>query len=153
MWYQTHKAMTKIVFKLKPKDREFLNNLTKTGNRNSREFERAYILLALDKGKKHEEITDFYNVSRITIWRIKKKYLISGVLEAIKDDPRPGQPKKYNENENVEIIAMACSKAPEGRARWTIRLLEKTLKEQKGMKSINRETIRLLLKKTNVSLG
>jgi len=51
--------MTKEIFKLKSKDREFLINLTKTGNRNSREFERAYVLLALDKGKKNEEITEF----------------------------------------------------------------------------------------------
>ena len=145
--------MTKIVLKLKPKDREFLINLTKTGNRNSREFERAYILLALDKGKKHEEITEFYNVSRITIWRVKSKYLKAGVQEAIKDEPRPGQPIKYSETEQAEIIAMACSNAPDGRARWTLRLLEKTLKKQKGIGTINRETIRLMLKKTNVSLG
>ena len=145
--------MTKIVLKLKPKDREFLINLTKTGNRNSREFERAYILLALDKGKKHEEITEFYNVSRITIWRVKSKYLKAGVQEAIRDEPRPGQPIKYSETEQAEIIAMACSNAPDGRARWTLRLLEKTLKKQKGMGTINRETIRLMLKKTNVSLG
>ena len=145
--------MTKIILKLKPKDREYLINLTKTGNRNSREFERAYILLALDKGKKHEEITEFYNVSRITIWRVKSKYLKAGVQEAIKDEPRPGQPIKYSETEQAEIIAMACSNAPDGRARWTLRLLEKTLKKQKGMGTINRETIRLMLKKTNVSLG
>jgi transposase len=145
--------MTKVAFKLRLKEREFLTNLTKTGNRNSREFERAYVLLALDKSKKHEEISEFYNVSRITIWRVKNKYFESGVEEAIKDDPRPGQPIKYSETDNAEIIAMACSKAPEGRARWTIRLLEETLKEQKGMETINRETIRLLLKKMNVSLG
>lgn len=140
-------------FKLKPKDFEFLTNLTKTGKRNSKEFERAYILLALDKGKKYNEIEDFYNVSRITIWRVKNKYLETGVMDAIKDDPRPGQPLKYKDKENAEIIALACSKAPEGRSRWTIRLLEKSLKEQKGMETINRESIRLLLKKTNVSLG
>ena len=54
--------MSKMTFRLKFKDREFLTNLTKTENRNSREFERAYILLVLDKGKKHYEIKDFYNV-------------------------------------------------------------------------------------------
>lgn len=145
--------MIKTVVKLKSKDRKFLVNLTKTGIRNSREFERAYVLLALDKGKKHEEITEFYNVSRITIWRVKSKYLNEGVQEAIKDEPRPGQPIKYSETDRAEIIATACSKAPEGRARWTIRLLEKTLKEKKAMVTINRETIRMLLKKTNVSLG
>ena len=145
--------MNKPAFRLKPKDREFLVNLTKTGNRNSREFERAYVLLALDKGKKREDITEFYNVSRITIWRVKAKYLHEGVQEAVKDEPRPGQPIKYSEKDKAEIIAMACSKAPEGRSRWTIRLIEKTLKERKVMVTINRETIRLLLKKTNVSLG
>ena len=145
--------MSKIPFTLKSKDREFLINLTKTGNRNSREFERAYVLLALDKGKKHQEISEFYNVSRITIWRVKSKYLNEGVKEAIKDEPRPGQPIKYDETNQAEIIAMACSKAPDGRARWTLRLLEKTLKERKIVVGINRETIRLLLKKTNVNLG
>jgi transposase len=143
--------MRTAAFKLKVKDREFLINLTKTGNRNSREFERAYILLALDKGKRHEEISEFYNVSRITIWRVKRKYLESGAMEAIKDEPRPGQPRKYDDNDMGEIVAMACSQAPEGRSRWTIRLLEKNLNEKGIM--INRESIRLVLKKTNVSLG
>ena len=140
-------------FKLKTEDRIFLTNLTKTGNRNIRVFERAYILLALDKGKQQSEIEDFYNVSRITVWRVKNKYIRSGILAAIQDEPRSGQPVKYKENEQAEIIALTCSKAPEGRSRWTLRLLEETLKKRKGMETINRESIRLLLKKTNVSLG
>lgn len=153
MWHKNHKAITKVALKLKSKEREFLNNLTKTGSHNSREFERAYMLLGLDKGKKHDEISEFYNVSRITIWRVKSKYFESGVEDAIKDEARPGQPIKYNEADNTEIVVMACSQAPNGRARWTIRLLEKTLKEKKGMESLSRETRRLLLKKKNVSLG
>lgn len=144
--------MKKERLRLKTKDREFLTNLTKTGNHNSREIERAYILLALDKGKNHAEIAEFFNVSRITIWRVKNKYLLSDVNEAILDEPRCGQPRKFDESDNAEIIAMACSQAPEGRSRWTIRLLEKNLKEKRGI-MINRESIRLLLKKTNVSLG
>ena len=145
--------MTKTTFKLKLKDREFLTNLTKTGNRNSREFERAYVLLALDKGKKPAEIADFYNVSRITVWRVKRNYLTGGVNRAIQDDQRSGQPVKYDDKVKADIIALACSQAPEGRSRWTIRLMEKTLKLEYGLETINRETIRLLLKKTNVSLG
>lgn len=139
-------------FSLTRKDRKFLETMTKTGKRNSREFEHAYILLALDKGKKHELIEEFYNVSRITIWRVKNKYLKFGVIEALKDEPRPGQPQKYKDKEKAEIIALACSKAPEGRSRWTIQLLEQKLRQQ-GMETITRETIRLILKKTNVNLG
>ncbi len=145
--------MKKTEFKLKTKDRKFLTNLTKTGSRNSREFERAYILLALDKSKKYREIEDFYNVSRITIWRVRNKYLEAGIPTAIQDEARTGQPVKYSDKENAEIIALACSNAPEGRSRWTLRLLEETLQQRKGMETINRESIRLLLKKTNVSLG
>ena len=145
--------MKRIEFKLETKDHKFLENLSKTGKRNSREFERAYILLALDKGKRSEEIQDFYNVSRITVWRIKKNYLKYGVLRAIQDEARSGQPVKYGEKVKADIIAMACSKAPEGRARWTIRLLEEKIRLEYGLETINRESIRLLLKKTNVSLG
>ncbi len=148
-----HKAMNRKTFKLKLKDREFLANLTKTGNRNSREFERAYILLALDKGKKQNEIEEFYNVSRITIWRIKRNYLNEGIYRAIHDEQRPGQPIKHDEKIKADIIALACSKAPEGRSRWTLRSLENTLKIEHSLETINRETIRLILKKTNVSLG
>jgi len=145
--------MTIKKIKLRTKDKAFLTDITKTGKRNSKEFERAYILLALDKGKTHEEIEDFYNVSRITIWRVKTKYNKYGAEIAIKDDPHPGQPLKYKDKEKGEIIALACTKAPEGRARWTLRLLQKALNKQKGLETINHETIRLTLKKTNVSLG
>jgi putative transposase len=145
--------MSRIEFKLTTKDREFLVELTKSGKRNSSEFERAYILLALDKEKKHEEIQDFYNVSRVTIWRVKKKYLNNGVEEALKDETRSGQPIKYDDKAKAEIVALACTKSPDGRSRWTLRLLEENLKQRKGMETINRESIRLVLKKTNVSLG
>lgn len=138
---------------LTKKEKKFLKKLTKTGKRNAKEFERAYVLLALDKGKSHAEVEDFLDVSRITIWRIKKKYNEYGAEEAIKEEERSGQPPKYSEKEKAEIVAVACTKAPEGRARWTLSLLQKNLKHKKGLKTINKETIRLTLKKTNVNLG
>lgn len=145
--------MKNNTFKLKSKDRLTLQKLTKTGVRPSREFEHAYILLALDRGSKRKDIEEFYQVNRVTIWRVQTKYLESGLQAALKDEARPGQPMKYNEKEIAEIVALACSNAPEGYARWTLRLLTSTLKSKKGFESINRETIRLTLKKTNVSLG
>ncbi len=142
---------TKI--ELTKKEKKFLEKLTKTGKRNAKEFERAYVLLAQDKGKSHEEIEGFLDVSRVTTWRIKKKYNEFGAEEAIKADERSGQPPKYSEKEKAEIVAVACTKAPEGRARWTLSLLQKNLKHKKGLETINKETIRLTLKKTNVNLG
>ena len=60
---------------------------------------------------------------------------------------------KYDEKGEAEIVALACTKAPTGRARWTLKLMESELRNRNGMETINRETIRLTLKKRNVSLG
>jgi transposase len=72
---------------------------------------------------------------------------------ALQDAPRSGQPKKYNEKHEAELIAIACTKAPEERSRWTLELLTKAMQEKPGCKTISKETIRLILKKTNVSPG
>jgi len=140
-------------FKLKAKDRNHLNSFIKSGKQSAKEIEHGYILLALEKKKSCSEIMDFYFVSRTTIWRIKNKYIKYGLETALKDAPRSGQPMKYNEKGEAEIVALACTKAPTGRARWTLKLMENELRNRDGMETINRETIRLTLKKRNVSLG
>ena len=143
----------KTNFKLKTKDKTYLEGFIKTWKQNAKEIEHGYILLALEKKKKCSEIMDFYFVARTTIWRIKNKYIEQGLEAAIKDAPRSGQPVKYNEKEEAEVVALACTQSPVGRARWTLKLMEAELKGRKGMEIINRETIRLTLKKRNVSLG
>ena len=140
-------------FKLNAKDRNYLKGFIKFGKKNAKEIEHGYILLALEKKKSCAEIMDFYFVGRSTIWRIKNKYIEYGLDAALKDAPRPGQPIKYDEQKEAEIIALACTNAPTGRVRWTLKLMETTLKNRTGMETINRETIRLTLKKRNVSLG
>ena len=140
-------------FKLKAKDKNYLKGFIKSGKQNAKEIEHCYILLALDKKKSSSEIADFYFVGRTTIWRIKNKYVEYGLEAAIKDAPRPGQPIKYDEKGEAEIVALACTKAPTGRARWTLKLMETELRNRNGMETINRETIRLTLKKRNVNLG
>lgn len=138
---------------LTPEHVEALKRFTRSGNKNAREINRAYILLWLHKGKKMAEIEDFLDVERTAIWRTKKNYLEKGLDQAIKDSPRSGQPKKYEQKQEAEIIALACSDPPEGRKRWTLELLTKQAKKHKGLETINRESIRLMLKKTNVNLG
>lgn len=138
---------------LTPEHVEALKRFTRSGNKNVREINRAYILLWLHKGKKMAEIEDFLEVERTAIWRTKKNYLEKGLDHAIKDNPRSGQPKKYKQKQEAEIIALACSDPPEGRQRWTLELLTKQAKKHKGLETINRESIRLMLKKTNVNLG
>ena len=145
--------MNKPEIKLTLREIKFLQKYKKAEGRSVREYNRANILLLLHKGKKKSDIADFLDIERTTIWRTKQKYLEAGMQEALEEKERSGQPVKYKDTQKAEVIATACSKSPEGRSRWTLKLLTDTLKKQEGLSTINRETIRLILKKTNVSLG
>lgn len=145
--------MKRPTVKLSPKEIDDIRSFKKASKRSQREYDRANILLLLHKGKKDIDIEDFLEVERTTIWRTRKRFLKEGLASTLKEKARSGQPKKYGQDQEAEIIALACSDAPEGRARWTLELLAETLAKKKGLGTINRETIRLILKKTNVSLG
>ena len=131
----------------------FLKRFKQQDKRSLREINRANILLLLHKGKEALEIAEFLDVGRNTVSRTKQKFLQDGIIVAIEEEARPGQPIKYASKQEAELIALACSTSPSGRTRWTLELLKEKLKKQKGFKTINRESIRLMLKKTNVSLG
>jgi transposase len=134
-------------------EREYLNEFTKCGTHKVREVNRAYMLLWLDQAMTSEAIASLLPVERTAIWRTKKKYFDGGVEHALPDGPRSGQPRKYKQKEQAEIIALACSSPPEGRKRWTLALLTEKAKAIDGLETINRESIRLILKKTNVNPG
>lgn len=131
----------------------FLKEFKQQKNRSLREINRANILLLLHRGKQAKEITDFLDVGRNTVSRTKQKFIREGIEAALEEEFRPGQPKKYKQRQEAEIIALACSDPPEGRERWTLQLLTKQASKKRGLETINRESIRLILKKNHVSLG
>lgn len=132
---------------------QFIKSFTSNGTKNVREVTRAQILLALHKGKKMDDIADFFDIDRTSVWRLKKKYKEVGAEEAVKDKPRPGQPNKYSEKDEADVVALACSNPPKGKEKWTIELLKEKAQKKKRLKDVNRESIRLMLKKNNVNLG
>jgi transposase len=138
---------------LKEKEVEYLHDFLKKGRKSARELARAHILLFTHEGKTEMEIKDTLRISRATVSNTKKRYREEGLQNALTEKPRPGQPKKYTNTQEAEIIAMACTDPPKGRKRWTIRLLTERMKRRKGFETINRETIRLTLKKAKLSLG
>lgn len=142
-----------IEIQLSNKEREFLTRFIKKGTVKARAIARANVLLLSDEGHSEEYISNAAKVHRQTIWRTKKRYLEVGLPQALHEKPRSGQPKKYDEKDEAEIIALACTKAPNGRNRWTVRLLTEELKKKKEFESINRESVRLILKKARLSLG
>ena len=142
-----------VKVKLMEDELDYLESVIKKGHHKSRVVTRARILLLTHEGKKDVDIVDFLGVSRITIWRTKKRYFHEGLESALEDKPRSGQPRKYTEKHEAEIIAHACTAAPKGRKRWSIQLLVEALQKKKGFETINRESVRLVLKKAKLSLG
>ncbi|MBD3202861.1 helix-turn-helix domain-containing protein [Candidatus Woesearchaeota archaeon] len=139
--------------KLKKKEKKFLKEYISKGKKKARSIARANVLLLLDQRWDNKSITASTGLHRQSIWRIKKRYLKEGIKSAITEKPRPGQPKKYSKKDKATLIATACSDPPKGRKRWTVRLLAKEMREKEGMKTMNRETVRLILKKTKQNLG
>ncbi len=145
--------MARITIHLKDEEREFLREFLKKGTRKARAIARANVLLLLDGGYDTATISKVLNVHRQRVWRIKRQYLDEGLMPALEEKPRSGQPRKYTEKHDAEIIAQACTKPPNGRKRWSIELLVEALRKKKGFETINRESIRLVLKKAELSLG
>lgn len=145
--------MKRIIIKLKQDEIKTLTTVVRKGKWRAREITRANILLLANRGKKSKEIADILGINRSTVAQVKKRYVSNGIQDALEEKPRPGQPKKYTEKGEVEIIAVACTDPPKGRKRWTIRLLTDELKKKKDFKTINRESVRLILKKRKLNLG
>lgn len=139
--------------KLKKKEGDYLRGFKKSGGLSLREHNRATILLFLDKGLTISEIENLLEVDRTTIWRIRQRYFNYGLEVALTDDKRSGQPVKYSVVHEAELTTLVCGPVPEGRRRWTIRLLVEELNKQKGFKTITYGSVRNLLKKTNLNLG
>lgn len=142
-----------IEITLSVEDRKFLEQFVKKGTKKARAIARAKILLFANEGYSNNEISTMTSVHRQGIWRIKKRFSEEGLQFILNEKPRSGQPKKYSNKQKAEIIAMACTKPPKGRERWSLRLLTERMKRRKDFKTINRETVRLILKKQKQSLG
>ena len=137
---------------LRTQEIEKLNEILKSST-SIRVHNRARVLLLLHEGKMQEDIEDFLKVGHATVWRIKENFLKNGVDYALDERERPGQPIKYDDRKKAEIIAVACTTPPSGSKQWSVRLLAEKFKKKKGFETINREVIRLILKKTKQNLG
>jgi putative transposase len=132
---------------------EYLNAFVKKGKKNARELTRAHVLLLINRQKTEMEIKDLLGISRATVSNIKYRYRKEGIQNSLTDKPRPGQPKKYSDRHEMEIIAQACIKPPDGRKRWSLTLLTEEMRKKQGFETINRESVRLILKKAKQNLG
>lgn len=139
----------KYLINLSDEDRETLLQMTRKGSLKARKFKRAMILLKADEGLSDPQIMAALNVSRPCVERIRKRFVADGIERALNEDPRPGQKRKLDGRAEATLIATACTEAPEGHARWTLRLLAGKLVQLQVVDAISHETVRRTLKKTN----
>jgi transposase len=138
----------KYLINLSNEEREILTSLTHKGTIQVRKFKRAMILLKADENLNDAQIIMAFNVSRPCVERLRKRFVEGGLERALNEDPRPGQRRKLDGRAEAQLVATACSKAPEGHEHWTMRLLAGKLVELGIVESISPETVRQTLKKT-----
>lgn len=127
-----------------------LKSLVSKGKHPVRKVKRAQILLKLHEGKKHLAVAEVVGVSLATVYNIHDRYL-AGKLNALDEKARPGQPRKVTPEVEAAVTRIACSETPEGKARWTVSLINERI--VKLGYELNDESVRLILKKASLSLG
>lgn len=144
---------------LTKEERNELQSIINKGHHSSHKFRNAYILLNVDEGEFSEKIinktiSEVLKVGMRTIDRVKKKFVEEGFDSVLERQTglRVYQ-KKADGDFEAHLTALACSKAPEGYARWSLRLLADKMIENNYVENVSHETIRKVLKKTSLSLG
>ena len=152
--------MRKKPIKLSVKDRATLEKFSTTGKHDVRLVNRAKIILALDisggrTAERHEIIAEKLGISRQTVNNTRKDFLEVKSLTIFlqrKKRETPPVPSKITGELEARIIALACSEAPKGYSRWTLRMLSDKCVQLHYSKTMSHMTISRLLKKTNLSL-
>ena len=132
-------------------ERSELKALLRGGRRAARTLKRAQILLAADAGMPDETIAQSLGVGGSTVYRTKRRFVEGNLDKALHEEPRPGAARKLSAQEEALLVATACSRPPEGRARWTIELLAGEFVRLTEHDGISRETVRRRLAETELN--
>lgn len=112
---------------------------------------RARVLDLLHRGQQPAAIATTLGLSTQTVFNVKRRYLQDGFEAALRDKPRSGKPPRISGEARAKITALACSQAPEGHARWTLRLLADRAVTLGFVDSISHNAVKEILKKTGSS--
>ena len=136
---------TRLEITLTPKDRQQLEQLLSGGLQAVRTVKHALALLEMDQGQSTPAVGVNLMLSAKAVWQIGKRYQQGGLERALFDAARPGKAPALDLEQQQSIVAVVCSPPPEGRARWTVRLLAEEVVRRKLVPPVGRETIRVLL--------
>lgn len=149
----------KYVVALTSEEHETLRKMVSVGKGSAQRLTHARILLKADIGTGgpgwlDAQISEALEVGTATIERVRKQFVEEG-LEAALERRRSRRTylRKLDGEAEAHLVALTCGAPPEGRGRWTLRLLADRMVELKRVDHISHETVRQVLKKTNLSLG
>ena len=151
--------MVRYKVTLTDKEREELQAIMSKGKHTSLQFRNACILLNSDEGEQgqkasNEQIARILRITSKTVERLKQRFVEEGFEACIDRKPYPEVKNiKADGDFEAHLVAISCSKAPKGYARWSLRMLADKMVELKYAESISHETVRQVLKKTKLSRG
>ncbi len=148
----------KYVVKLDESERSEFQKLVDEGQGSKEARRRARVLLKADEAEgapawTDERVAEFAEVSLSTVLRARRSFVEGGLEAVLRRKPCPERRyRKLDGAAEARLIATACSRAPDGRSRWTLKMLADRLVELEVVSSISRECVRATLKKTSCSL-
>src|SRR5215217_5285945 len=135
-------------------ERDHLKQLIASGTAPARKLTHARILLKADEGAQgagwvDEKVAEAVEVSQPTVCRVRKQYFEEGLQAALnRRPPNREYHRKLDGEQEARLVALACSKPPEGQARWSLRLLADRMVELEVVDDLSYQTVRRTLKKT-----
>ncbi|HME22058.1 MAG TPA: IS630 family transposase [Acetobacteraceae bacterium] len=144
-------AVKKYVVKLSNEEREQLNTLIRTGKHRARQLVKTRILLKAEAGEgwSDSQIASAPDTTVATVARTRQRLVEEGFEAALthKHSPASARPRIFDGETEAKLIALACSKPPKGRTRWTLKLLETAVVELNIVDRASDNTIGRTLKK------
>ncbi len=138
--------MKEYIVRLTDEARHKLREVVKSGTRSVRVVRRALILLKSDAGLTDLQIVEHVGCAERTVRKVRKRFCDEGLEGALYEAPRPGRPSDFTPRQRQQVVALACTDPPEGRARWTLELLCEHAVKRGFVASISKSLVSLWLK-------
>ena len=145
--------MKRYKVQLSKEERTGLQKLISTGVAPARKLTRARILLKVDEGLTKTKVSQALDVSINTVTNVCRSFQEQRVEAIERKKPDREYEHSLDGEAEAHLIAIACSTPPEGRERWTLRLLKREMVKRRYVVNVSHETVRTALKKTNSSRG
>lgn len=135
--------------RLTKKDRSIIQAIFHSGSHPARVIKRASILLKAHSNMKDADIAQHLDCTTVHVAQVRQRYCTQGLQRALYDAPRSGKPPTFTGKDEAKIVALACSKSPDGASRWTLKLLAKEAMRQEIIPKISPQSVWLILTRQN----